>query len=252
MNHRYKDHGYWEKRFSEETDYEWLGGFEDCEETLNELLPKDAHTLVVGIGNSNMSREMALHGWKNLVNMDFSETVIQMQRSRNSDLPQMQWTVADMTQLHFEDCSFDTILDKAGMDALVVDEGDVWNPCEAAVSRTDAYLRGVSRILKPGGVIVQYSFAQPHHRLRNYLAHQRYGLRWEHREWHSQRSGIASAFGHFIYIGIKLSDEQLHLASNEADLEDQERASRRAEPSIDRAQQDALDPHEDELLSLAF
>jgi EEF1A lysine methyltransferase 4 len=40
----------------------------------------------------------------------------------------MNWVVMDMTELTFEDRSFDVVIDKAAMDALTTEEGDVWAP----------------------------------------------------------------------------------------------------------------------------
>jgi SAM-dependent methyltransferase len=81
----------------------------------------------------------------------------------------------DMLQLEFAAESFDVVLDKCSMDALLVDEGDPWFPraeCVAAVAR---YLDGVARVLAPGGKFLQVSFGQPHFR-RGYLT--RAGLPW--------------------------------------------------------------------------
>lgn len=40
----------------------------------------------------------------------------------------MSWRVMDMTALDFPDGSFDVVIDKAAMDALLTDEGSVWEP----------------------------------------------------------------------------------------------------------------------------
>ena len=43
----------------------------------------------------------------------------------------------DMTSMTgFEDATFDVVLDKAAMDALVTDEGDPWNPSPEAAAST--------------------------------------------------------------------------------------------------------------------
>jgi hypothetical protein len=41
---------------------------------------------------------------------------------------EMRWLTMDMLDMSFDDSSFDVVIDKATMDALMVDEGDVWNP----------------------------------------------------------------------------------------------------------------------------
>ena len=77
--------------------------------------------------------------------------------------------VMDMTKMTYPPASFDFVLDKAAMDALVTDEGDPWDPNEATKASTGAMMRSVAAVLRPGGVFVQISFQQPHFR-KKYLA----------------------------------------------------------------------------------
>lgn len=48
----------------------------------------------------------------------------------------MSWRVMDMTALDFPDGSFDVVIDKAAMDALLTDEGSVWEPNAEVCSRS--------------------------------------------------------------------------------------------------------------------
>jgi|Transcript_86790 hypothetical protein len=50
------------------------------------------------------------------------------------------------------------------MDALVTDEGDPWDPSEAAVASVHAMCASVAHVLRPCGSYLQISFAQPHFR----------------------------------------------------------------------------------------
>jgi hypothetical protein len=76
----------------------------------------------------------------------------------------------DMTDMHdLEDESFDVVVDKAAMDALLVGEGDVWNPDPTVVALARSMCRHISRILvQDGGHHLHISFAQPHFR-KKYL-----------------------------------------------------------------------------------
>jgi hypothetical protein len=75
----------------------------------------------------------------------------------------------DMTDMNeFSDESFDVVIDKAAMDALMTQEGDVWNPEDSVVEKARSMCRHISRILKPGGYHLQISFQQPHFR-KKYL-----------------------------------------------------------------------------------
>jgi hypothetical protein len=92
----------------------------------------------------------------------------------------------DMLTLEgFSDKSFDAVLDKAAMDALMCDEGSPWDPNPGTIQDATAMCTAVSRVLVDGGVLVMISFAQPHFRTR-YLTSS--GVS-------SEGSGKASAYG---------------------------------------------------------
>lgn len=75
--------------------------------------------------------------------------------------------MTDMSELKTE--SFDVVIDKAAMDALMTREGDVWNPEQEVIDQSRSMCRHISRILKPeGGTHLHISFAQPHFR-KKYL-----------------------------------------------------------------------------------
>ena len=128
-----------------------------------------------------------------IVNIDYSITVIEkmQQTYPPSDYPGMTWHVADMTKLddvrsileedqddhskRQDDTAlslsmlFDLVIDKATMDAMLADEGDVWYPNIVAVRRARDVCRCISRLLSPdNGVFVQISLIQPHFR-KKYL-----------------------------------------------------------------------------------
>jgi hypothetical protein len=73
----------------------------------------------------------------------------------------------DLTPLFHEE-SFDVVLDKAAMDALLAAEGDVWNPNPDVVQDTRAMCHQISRILTCQGRYLQLSLTQPHFR-KKYL-----------------------------------------------------------------------------------
>jgi hypothetical protein len=61
---------------------------------------------------------------------------------------------------------FDVIIDKAAMDALMVDEGDVWSPKESVCEAADKMSLEMRRLLPPTGLFLQISFMQPHFRTK--------------------------------------------------------------------------------------
>jgi hypothetical protein len=54
-----------------------------------------------GCGNSDASAHMYADGFVNIVNIDFSEVVIEEMRAKTSQLTHMTWELMDMTQLTF-------------------------------------------------------------------------------------------------------------------------------------------------------
>lgn len=181
-NSKFRKREYWETRFEKEETYEWLVSIHQIIPLLRRRLPGLFSTtavrkvLVVGCGNSDASFEL----WRacseakekqdelttsnnlSVTSMDYSVTVIENMRTK---YPELTWIVQDMTDM--KDVlpnSFDYVLDKAAMDALVVDEGDPWNPNSFTKDRVARMMTEINRILKPGGTFIQVSFQQPHFR----------------------------------------------------------------------------------------
>ena len=88
-------------------------------------------------------------------------------KEKHQNLPEMEWLVMDMMDLSaFKDQEFDCVIDKASMDALVTDEGDVWHPSESAILCVDKYLKEVSRVLGHQKYFLQITFSQAHFRTK--------------------------------------------------------------------------------------
>ncbi|KAG8745004.1 hypothetical protein FRC10_009112 [Ceratobasidium sp. 414] len=122
----------------------------------------------------------------------------------------------DIRDLKFEDESFDVLIDKGTMDAMLTGTSDVWNPapeivenCEKEISeairwvdclicalgRTIQGRTPVSRrVLRPGGKFIYLTFGQPHFR-RRYLT--RPGCSLEVRE-------LGEAFHYYLYVMTKV------------------------------------------------
>ena len=168
----YKLHTYWDQRFAVEETYDWLVKFEEISPLLSRYLPssKECKILVVGCGNSSFSSDLYDSGYEYIVNIDFSEVCIERMRDKYISKPNMSWMVMDMTNLTFPDHSFDVVIDKASMDAIMVDEGDVWDPEQETIDQVDQMCLGIRRILRPEGIFLQITFAQPHFRTKYLMA----------------------------------------------------------------------------------
>jgi ubiquinone/menaquinone biosynthesis C-methylase UbiE len=80
---------------------------------------------MVGCGNSKLSFQMWQAGFKNMVNIDISPSVIQQMKK---EFPDLEWEVMDATKMTYKDSEFDAIIDKGTLDALI--SGKNYDICE--------------------------------------------------------------------------------------------------------------------------
>ena len=108
-------------------------------------------------------------GFLHLTSTDISEVCIDAMRAKHAHShAHIKWEVADMLQLEqvFAPDSFDVVLDKAGLDALLAHKGDVWEAPEALLAQTHTVCQQVQTVLRVGGRFLSLSFGQPHFRLQ--------------------------------------------------------------------------------------
>lgn len=145
-----------------------------------------------------LSEALYADGYHKIVNIDYSEPVIQHMQERTVHLPAMQWLTMDMRQLRFPDGSFTVVLDKGSMDAVWTDGGSVWDPSEAVRRDVAQTVEEILRVLVPGGRFVSISLGQPHFR-RPLL---------ERPTWHLSVQPIEDTF-YFLYVATKNDDVQI-------------------------------------------
>jgi len=95
----------------------------------------------------------------------------------------------DIRNLDFSDASFDVVIDKGTMDALMCDRGDVWCPSEDLVKTVAEEVDEVVRVLKVGGRFLYITFGQPHFRKRHL----------ERSCWTISTTTLGDAFHYFFY-----------------------------------------------------
>ncbi|KAJ1905703.1 hypothetical protein IWQ60_012226, partial [Tieghemiomyces parasiticus] len=137
--------------------------------------------------------DMYRDGYRNLVNIDFSEVVIANMRQRCADLTDMTWEVMDIRNLQFDEAHFDLVVDKGTMDALMCEQGDVWDPSPELVANVKAEVDEALRVLKPGGKFIYITFGQPHFR-KPHLIRDKCTL---------EVRTIGDAFHYYVYIITK-------------------------------------------------
>lgn len=160
---------YWDQRYRQEEQYDWLLTYPALSPVLTPLLLPSHRVLVLGAGNSSLSADLYEAGYQHITNIDISTVVVERMQAQHSDKSNMTCKShpglqMDMLSLQFPPHSFDIVLDKATMDVLQVDTEDPWNPQEEVLTRCKAYCEEVARVLKEDGCLLQVSFQQPHFR----------------------------------------------------------------------------------------
>ncbi|CAL9695681.1 unnamed protein product [Knipowitschia caucasica] len=145
---------YWERFFKKrgEKAFEWYGDYNKLCGLLHKYIKVKGKVLVVGCGNSELSEQMYDVGYKHLINIDISETVINHMNQRNVERrPDLSFRQMDATKTPFEDSSFQAVLDKGTLDAMASEE-------EGALASN--MLTEMSRVLSVGGRYVCITLAQ--------------------------------------------------------------------------------------------
>lgn len=145
-NVNYKLKEYWDKRYTKEDNFEWCKGYDDFKQFIHEHARKCDRILMLGCGNSTLSEEMYKDGYRNIVNIDFSPVVIENMKRKCKDLVEMEWMVMDIMSMTFSTSSFDVVIEKATLDALMVGEKDLWNPSEETRRNMDCVLLKVFNV----------------------------------------------------------------------------------------------------------
>ncbi|KAG9103691.1 hypothetical protein FRC06_008808 [Ceratobasidium sp. 370] len=193
-NKTYESKQYWDQRYGSEEGqepFDWFKSYADIRDILGAYIPtRSVRILMLGCGNSTLSEDMYRDGYHEVVNIDFSSVVIEHMRALH---PYMEWIEMDIRDLKFEDESFDVLIDKGTMDAMLTGTSDVWNPAPEIVENCEKEISEAIRVLRPGGKFVYLTFGQPHFR-RRYLT--RPGCSLEVRE-------LGEAFHYYLYVMTK-------------------------------------------------
>ena len=195
----YGDKNYCEERYDEQngTTFDWLKDYESIKPLIDNLgIKKDFRILNVGCGNSEFSEKMYDEGYKHNYNIDICKNVIDFMSKRNEGKKGLHFDVMDVCDMAYKDETFDLIIDKSTIDALLC--GDHSYMIVAKM------LKEISRVLKTGGYYIIISYGQPENRMihleRDHLAFdiQIYTIK---RQEEDEQEKI-----HYVYICKKLPE----------------------------------------------
>ncbi|XP_063297179.1 EEF1A lysine methyltransferase 4 [Pelobates fuscus] len=168
----YREQNYWDSRYKEEHDqtekYDWFGSYRDFRDLVRRHIKPGTRGLVLGCGTSSLSVDLHRDGVDPIVSIDYSPVCIKEMEEKHAGIPDMTWLVMDARQLEFPDASFDFIIEKGTLDAMMVGERDPWRVTPETVAVIDKVLSEVSRVLTPTGCFISVTFSPPHFRTRHY------------------------------------------------------------------------------------
>ena len=144
----YGDPNYWIQRYTEQegTTFDWLEDYDTIKPILEEIgISKNSRILNVGCGNSEFSEKMYEDGYVH---------------------KGLHFDVMDVKEMKFKDETFDCVIDKSTIDALLCGEHSFMNVA--------LMTKEISRVLKTGGIYFIISYGSPDNRMmhleRDHLA----------------------------------------------------------------------------------
>lgn len=156
---QFADAGYWDDFFRKRgrKAFEWYGEYNQLSLLLHTYIKVTDLILIPGCGNSELGADLYDHSYTNVTSIDISDVVIREMISQNSVArPQMKFMCMDVTKMNFTDETFNVVLDKGTLDALMPDGS------EQSQSTADAVLTEAFRVLRPAGRYICVTLAQQH------------------------------------------------------------------------------------------
>ncbi|KAK9429924.1 S-adenosyl-L-methionine-dependent methyltransferase [Lipomyces doorenjongii] len=193
---------YWDKRYQKDEDattFDWFKTFAELEPFFRRHIPWDQcanlKIVMLGCGNSTLSKDLYDAGLKNIANVDFSETCIEQMAMLYKNESEMTWDVMDVRDMStFKDGMFDIAIDKGTLDALLSYSGSVWDIPKHIQESAGKYMDEVDRILKLNGRLLYISYRQPHF-ARPII---------ERPYWRVKKETLSDPGGSFDYFGYVL------------------------------------------------
>ena len=159
----YGEPTYWDRRYINQKGktFDWLEDYTTLAPVLDNLVGRDHSILHLGCGNAELSEDMYDDGYRNMVNIDISKICIEEMTERNKHRLGMKWMVMDAMDMKFEDETFDIVIDKSTLDAILCGNESFLNAAKMIME--------VQRVLKTGGLYIVISYGNPENRYFHFL-----------------------------------------------------------------------------------
>merc|ERR1712086_27808 len=152
---------YWDAHYAgDSAEFDWYQQYGHLEVLLNSIT-NDSTVLVTGAGTSKVGVEMSNRGVSNVTCIEQCQAAVSTMKSAYSTGP--KWDCGDVTAMAYGNDSFDDVFDKAVLDAILCQDG--------GTRLSQAYLKQVARVLKPGGQFICVSTGKQEIRKSYFDAH---------------------------------------------------------------------------------
>lgn len=147
----YSKKEYWEERYKKDQknhmQFEWYHPWAFFIPHISTYLKCYGNVLNVGAGNSALSFDLLESGVSHVTSLDISEIVIEHMKNVYKSENRLEWVIGDCRQMDFLDNSFDFIIDKGTMDAIL---------CAYDGGRNaKSMFQEIYRVLKPGSQFME-------------------------------------------------------------------------------------------------
>jgi len=188
------DTTYWDSQYAkggQDEVIEWYGvSYLDVRLIIRRIMTvKTDSILHVGCGNSTFPSDLWDAGYRNCTSIDVSSVVLQQMSKRYERKHELQWLCMDATNMSFDDSTFQCIIDKGTLDAvLCTNNPDFW---------VKAYMKDVYRVLKDGGTFMLITGYDPKDMMKSFSKH----------PWSVEHRTVAGRDGNSAHLYLATKDE---------------------------------------------
>ncbi|KAM3142179.1 hypothetical protein pb186bvf_005602 [Paramecium bursaria] len=163
----YGEKSYWDLRYSLQDDelFDWLEDYNSLKPILMQILKPEHQIMNLGCGNSELSEKLYEDGFTKITNIDISDRVIEKMKNRNRQTD-MSFQVMDAMNMTFANNTFDIIIDKSTIDAILCGENAFLNVAKMLFEglQFNFMFKIVQRVLVDGGIYIAITYGEPNTR----------------------------------------------------------------------------------------
>merc|ERR1712086_874736 len=151
---------YWDAHYAgDSAEFDWYQQYGHLEVLLNSIT-NDSTVLVTGAGTSKVGVELSNRGVSNVTCIEQCQAAVSVMNKYSS---QCKWECGSVAQMAYPNDNFDCVFDKAVLDAILCQDG--------GTRLSQAYLKQVARVMKPGGSFICISTGKSDIRKSYFDAH---------------------------------------------------------------------------------